>query len=594
MDVCEAEALQTQSTAETSRPPLVPADNKNETTHRSRTREVSSRYRSPTLSTANGPKRCPSPNASRTSPTSTVLAPKRAISAERKRLSRPSSPPSPIPSTPLQDTSGEMLLASKKVVGNNRLSESLWPSTMRSLSVSFQSDIISVPTSKKEKPVSHTFADRTLRPSSNITRRQAETPASRKATPERKRSPVKGKNSDQSENSKPFDILHTRLVDQHRWPSRIGGKISSGTLNRSIDLTDRINRTSSLPHSGTGVPSLRRLSLDGASKPLQKSSSDLLMLLSRDDSGNRCSIDDNSLRRQKSGSSSSSDRTLLMNSVTKTQSITNPGSRPPSPSRSLSRGVSPSRSKTTNPSRAPSPTQSRPSSPSRQPQSSASVLSFIVDVKKGKKAANHIEDVHQLRLLYNRHLQWRYATAQTDAALHSQKVKAEDMLYSVWRTTVDMLDSVVAKRIELQQLSLHLKICSVLNDNLAGLNEWASVERDHTISLTSAIQDLQSSTIRIPITGRAKGDIETVKVAVCSAVDVMQALGSSLCSILPQVEGMNHLVSKLADISAQERALLDEYESLMGCSAAFQCNKWEVQVPSENHSEVDLSSLLAA
>ncbi|XP_073033638.1 AUGMIN subunit 8-like isoform X2 [Primulina eburnea] len=532
MDVSESERLQTQSTAVTSRRPLVPADNKNETTHRSRTREVSSRYRSPTLSAANGPKRCPSPNLSRTSPTSTVLAPKRAISAERKLPSRPSTPPSPTPSTPMQDTSAEMQLATKKVVGN-RLPESLWSSTMRNLNVSFQSDTISVPTSKKEKPVSHTLTDRTLRSSSNISRRQAETHASRKPTPERKRSPMKGKNSDQSENSKPVDTLHARLVDQHRWPSRIGGKVSSGNLNRSIDLTDRINRTSSLPHSGIGVPSLRRLSLDGASKTLQKSSSDLLMLLSRDDSGNRCSIDDSSLSKQKSRSSNSSDKTLLLNTATKAQSVTNPGSRPPSPSPSLSRGVSPSRTKAINPSRASSPAHTRPSSPSRQPQSSASVLSFIVDVKKGKKAANHIEDVHQLRLLYNRHLQWQYANARTDAALHSQKVKAE----------------------------------------LTGLNEWASVERDHANSLTSAIQDLQSNTIRIPVAGGAKGDILTIKAVVCSLVDVMQAMGSSLCSIIPQVEGMNHLVSELAGIAAQERALLDEYESLMSSSAAFQAEE---------------------
>ncbi|XP_075473789.1 AUGMIN subunit 8-like isoform X1 [Primulina tabacum] len=572
MDVSESERLQTQSTAVTSRRPLVPADNKNETTHRSRTREVSSRYRSPTLSAANGPKRCPSPNPSRTSPTSTVLAPKRAISAERKLPSRPSTPPSPTPSTPMQYTPAEMQLASKKVVGN-RLPESLWPSTMRNLNVSFQSDTISVPTSKKEKPVSHTLTDRTLRSSSNITRRQAETPASRKPTLERKRSPMKGKNSDQSENSKPVDTLHARLVDQHRWPSRIGGKVSSGTLNRSIDLTDRISRTSSLPHSGIGVPSLRRLSLDGASKPLQKSCSDLLVLLSRDDIGNRCSIDDSSLSKQKSRSSNSSDKALLLNTATKAQSVTNPGSRPPSPSPSLSRGVSPSRTKATNPSRASSPAHTRPSSPSRQPQSSASVLSFIVDVKKGKKAANHIEDVHQLRLLYNRHLQWRYANARTDVALHSQKVKAEDMLYSVRRTTVDMLDSVVAKRIDLQQLSLQLKIYSVLNNNLTGLNEWASVERDHANSLTSAIQDLQSNTIRIPVAGGAKGDILTIKAVVCSLVDVMQAMGSSLCSIIPQVEGMNHLVSELADIAAQERALLDEYESLMSSSIAFQAEE---------------------
>lgn len=32
-----------------------------------------------------------------------------------------------------------------------------------------------------------------------------------------------------------------------------------------------------------------------------------------------------------------------------------------------------------------------------------------------------------------------------------------------------------------------------------------------------------------------QGDIETIKAAVCSAVDVMQAMGSSLCSILSKV-----------------------------------------------------------
>lgn len=33
-----------------------------------------------------------------------------------------------------------------------------------------------------------------------------------------------------------------------------------------------------------------------------------------------------------------------------------------------------------------------------------------------------------------------------------------------------------------------------------------------------------------------QGDIEVVKAAVCSALDVMQAMGSSLCSVLSQVK----------------------------------------------------------
>ncbi|KAK6126985.1 hypothetical protein DH2020_039274 [Rehmannia glutinosa] len=495
MDVCESEqALQKQITADTKRLPLVSAENKNGATRRVQTREVSSRYRSPTPSASTVPKRCPSPVSSRLSSNSIVSAPKRATSAERKRPSRPSSPPSP--STPIQDTTVETMLASRKISGN-KLPESLWPSTMRSLSVSFQSDTYSIPVSKREKPVSQTPSDRTLRPSSNVAHRQAEISASRKPTPERKRSPLKGKNSaDQLENSKPVDGLRPRLVDQHRWPSRM-------SMNRSIDLADKASKTSSLSRSGSGTPSLRRLSLDGASnKPLLKSTSDLLMQISRDESGkamlNGCSVDESSLQRQKSCSSSSSDRTTqLVNSAARALSMPTPGSRPSSPS--VSRGVSPSRAKAVNPSsRGPSPARGRPFSPSRQPQSSTSVLSFIADIKKGKKAANHIEDVHQLRLLYNRHLQWRYANARTGAVLQFQKVKAE-------------------------------------------------------------------------------GDVETVKAAVCSAVDVMQAMGSSLFSILSRVEGMNCLVSELADVAAQERAMLDECESVLGSTAAMQVEEYSLR-----------------
>jgi hypothetical protein len=38
----------------------------------------------------------------------------------------------------------------------------------------------------------------------------------------------------------------------------------------------------------------------------------------------------------------------------------------------------------------------------------------------------------------------------------------------------------------------------------------------------------------------------------------MQVIGSSGCSLLPKVEGMNHLVSKLVEVGAQDKSLLDE------------------------------------
>ncbi|KAJ8560798.1 hypothetical protein K7X08_022658 [Anisodus acutangulus] len=591
MDVYEPEiALKKHSsTVETKRAPLIqPEKNNGKNTRRPRTREVSSRYRSPTPSTSSNPRRCSSPNITRIeTTTSTLLLSKRAISAERKRPTTPSSPTSPSPTTPVHDTSVEELL-SRRLAGN-RLAESLWPSTMRSLSVSFQSDTFSLPVSKREKPAPHALCDRTLRPSSNVVKKQGETPpGSRKATPERRRSPLKGKNSvDQAENSRPVVSLNARLVDQHRWPSRVSRKVvPSGTMNRSIDLSDKNSKIA--PNTRSVTPSLRRLSLDGYSKPLQKSSSDLLSLVSSDDGVkvHGRSVDDNTLSMQKSTSSTSLDRTALGNPVARSHTVSAPGSRLPSPNKasilssSASRGVSPSRTKSvpSTPSKGPSPSRIRPSSPSRQqPKTATSVLSFIADIKKGKKAGNHIEDVHQLRLLYNRQLQWRYANARSDAALHAQKVKAEKTLYNVWRNTSDLWASVIKKRIALQQLKLKLKLFAVLNEQHSYLDEWVSIEGDHTSSLSHAIQDLQACTLRLPITGRAKGDIEGVKEAVCSAVDVMQAMGSSMRFILSRVEGMNCLVSELADVAAQERAMLDECDSLLASTAAMQVEEYSIR-----------------
>ncbi|KAK3003124.1 hypothetical protein RJ639_019162 [Escallonia herrerae] len=580
MDVHESDqALRKHLVLETPRPPLVPADKNNGTTRRSRTREVSSRYKSPTPP---APRRCPSPNSSRTGTSPPVPVPKRAISAERRR---PSTPPSPSrPATPVHDTSTDTHLASRKIIGS-RLPEALWPSRMRSLSVSFQSDTFSLPISKREKPVTPALSDRTLKPSSNVAHKKAESPpVSRKPTPERKRSPLKGKNSsDQSENSKPVDGLHARLIDQHRWPSRAG-------------LSDRATKASTT-HAGTAVPSLRRTSIpDRIGKPLQKSASDAARLLSSDGSSRleleACPVDVDQLRIPRLLSSNSSERMTSMAPALRSQSLPTPGSRPPSPSTtslfpsSVYRGVSPSRTMVSNPapSRGVSPSRIRASSPTRQSNSTASVLTFIADIRKGKKASNHIEDAHQLRLLYNRHLQWRYVNARAHSVLHCQKATAEvgRTLYNVWRTSSELWDIVTEKRIDLQQLSLKLKLYSVLNEQelqnysraeniqMAYLDKWALIERDHACAISGATEDLQASTLRLPVTGGAKADIETVKAAVCSAVELMQTIGSSICSILSKVEGVNSLVSELADVAAQERAMLDECESVLASTAFMQ------------------------
>ncbi|CAJ1975513.1 unnamed protein product [Sphenostylis stenocarpa] len=588
MDVCESGQASGKNKASgrprVRPPPLVLAEKNNAaTTRRSSTREVSSRYKSPTPGSPSSTRRCPSPNLTRTTPALTSqLFPKRSLSAERKRPSTPPSPTTRKPTTPTNDSSVDGKLSRR--LSGSRLPDSLWPSTMRSLSVSFQSDTISIPVSKKEKPVA-SASDRTLRPSSNVAHKQAETPTVRKHTPERKRSPLKGKNaSDQSENSKPVDSLSSRLIDQHRWPSRIGGKVLSNALNKSFDCADIRTLNTSVP--GTGVSSPRRLSVsDESCKPLQRASSDAVRLLSlvgsgRIGSGMR-SVDEGSpreLRPHKSVTSSPTDKAGLAFAGVRSQSLSTPGSRVPSPSRtsvlssSSSRGVSPSRpTPSTPPSRGVSPSRIRPTNSSIQSNNSISVLSFIADFKKGKKGASYIEDAHQLRLLYNRYLQWRFANARAEAVLYIQNAIVEKTLYNVWITTLSLWESVIRKRINLQQLKIDLKLNSVLNDQLMTyLDDWAVLESDHIDALTGAVEDMGAGTLRLPVTGGAIADIEHLKVAIYQAVDVMQAMGSAICSLLSRVEGMNSLISEVAVIVVQEKTMLDECEMLLASVAAMQ------------------------
>ncbi|KAL1175349.1 hypothetical protein V6Z11_A04G082900 [Gossypium hirsutum] len=987
MDGCKSEQRlwKLAAVVDTIRPPLVPAEKNNAvfTTSHPPTKEVSSSYEVPTPPTSSVPRRFPSPNLTRTSPTPFQVVQKRAVSAERKR---PSTPPShENPSTPVHDSSKSMPSSSRRLSAD-RIPESLWPSTMRSHSVSFQSDDISIPLSQKEKEKSgsNVSLDRTLKPPSNVAhKQQSETSTlSRKPSPERKRNLLDGKNAaDQSENAKPVDDLPSRLIDHHRWPSRIGGKLSSNSLNKSVDLGDKIVKNLSTPVPGA-VSSLKRMPMsNNLGKPLQKTSGDTARLLSHEEIGRVGSeailINDKPLR-------ATVPTGILCASSLEKSTIANSGSRSQSPSRTSvsrgispypagpssppSRGVSPTPRGVSLPPREVSPTQIRTSIPSSQSQNSTSVLSstsrgvsptprvvsptrmrtsslssqshsstsvisstsrgvsptrmrastlssqshssapvvsstlrevsltprvisptrmrkstslslshsstsisstprgvnptprvvsptqirtytsssqshsstsvisstprgviptprvvsptgmrtstsssqshsstsvhistprgvspisrvvspirirtssissqsqsltsvicstpkvvsptrmgtstsssqshsstsvisstprgfsptprvvsptrmrtstsssqshsstsvisstprgasptprvvsptqmrtsisssqshsstsvtsptpmvasptqmrtstsssqshsstsvtsptpmvasptqirtstssnqshsstsvisstprgvsptprvvsptrmrtstsssqshsstpdisFITDFQKVRKSASFIEDAHQLHLLYNRYLQWRYANAHSEAVLYIQKVNAKETAYNVWNATLGLWDALIKKRINLQRLKSELKLNSILNDQIGYLKDWVLLERDHIRCLAGAVEDLKATTLHLPVTDGGRADSESLKAAICSVVDVMQAMGSSICSLVPKVEGVNNWVSELAAISAQEQNMLDQCEALLASTADLQLEEYSLR-----------------
>lgn len=181
-----------------------------------------------------------------------------------------------------------------------------------------------------------------------------------------------------------------------------------------------------------------------------------------------------------------------------------------------------------------------------------------------------MEDAHQLRLLYNRDLQWRFVNAQAEAALSTQKTIAENSLSNVLSITSELHDSVMLKRINLQKLKQEMMLDLVLKEQITYLEEWISLEKEHSSCVSGAFEALKASTLRLPVTGGAKGDVRSVKNAVSSAVDVMQAMGSSICYLLSRVEGTDNLVSELCDVAAKERAMLHECRELLASVTAMQ------------------------
>ncbi|EEC84595.1 hypothetical protein OsI_31410 [Oryza sativa Indica Group] len=193
----------------------------------------------------------------------------------------------------------------------------------------------------------------------------------------------------------------------------------------------------------------------------------------------------------------------------------------------------------------------------------------MVDAKKGKNSSQ-IENIHQLRLSYNRYLQWIFVNAYAEDTMSFQKVTAESIIYNVWRNTSNLRDVVNMRRIMVQCIQQELKLHGILKEQIYYLEQWPALEKENSISLFRATEALKASTLRLPVTSGAKADVVALKNAVSSAVDVMQGLGSAVRCVLPKVEDRTYLVSELSVIARQEKAMLDECRELLAMAAKLQ------------------------
>ncbi|KAK4741161.1 hypothetical protein SAY87_024749 [Trapa incisa] len=227
----------------------------------------------------------------------------------------------------------------------------------------------------------------------------------------------------------------------------------------------------------------------------------------------------------------------------------------------------------------PSPSRVRPNSASLSGNSCAmpSILSFSMDVRRGKIGEDRIVEAHLLRLLYNRQLQWRFVNVRAEATFLVQRLDAEKNLWNAWVTISELRHKVTLKRMKLLLLRQKLKLTSILRGQIAFLEEWSLLEKEHMSSFLGATEALRASTLRLPVVGKASADIQNLKDSMGSAVDVMQAMASSICSLSSKVEEMNSLVVELVNVSAKERFSLDQCRYFLSGLAALQVKDYSLR-----------------
>ncbi|XP_020103517.1 protein SNOWY COTYLEDON 3-like [Ananas comosus] len=566
-----------------ARPPLIPSESNGgaaasaaAAARRPRAKEIGSRYLSsfsspspaPSASTSCAsstsssssssssrrlPSPVPAPRPSATPALPQSAAPRRSHSVGRARPAaradpRPQIPAEPPPPAPPPPSSAA---ASRAIC-----------TTTRSLSVSFQGESFFYQTSRAKAAGS---------PKPTPERRRLSTAAAAAAA-----GAASSKAGEQSENSRPSDR-------HHRWPA--AKPQASNPLARSLDYSlesknSILATVHLLQQSMVFDDGLRRASSFDADDLSASSDTDSVS------SGSNSGAQDLGV----SGRARVSQRGISVPArfwpetsgrlgLVKRSSVDSPFSSPRSASSPLHGPVrasspckvmaSPSRGMAS-PLRGRSGSAVSTSSPvGVQPANAPSIISFAVEVRRAKKGENRIEEAHVLRLLDNRHLQWRFVNARIDALLLVQRLTAEKNLYNAWISALRLRDSVTSKRIKLQLLMQNLKLTSILKGQMSYLESWSLMDRDHSNSLSGAIEALKASTLRLPVVGGAKADIQDVKDAVGSAVDAMQAMTSSMISLLSKVEGANSLVSELAKAASQELKLLDQSRDLLSTVAAL-------------------------
>ncbi|XP_010467957.1 PREDICTED: QWRF motif-containing protein 3-like [Camelina sativa] len=174
------------------------------------------------------------------------------------------------------------------------------------------------------------------------------------------------------------------------------------------------------------------------------------------------------------------------------------------------------------------------------------------------------ESVHQLKLMNNRLVQWRFVNARACAANNSVASQEKNQLLCAWDALTKLKHLFLQERIKLQKKNLEMKLNYVLLSQVKHLEAWEDMEREHISALSMTRESLHSVLSRLPLKEGAKMNIESAVTMFKTAETVTDAIISTLNSYAPTMEGgIVPLASQLAEVAAQEKLMLEQCHDLM-------------------------------
>ncbi|RDX63282.1 QWRF motif-containing protein 3, partial [Mucuna pruriens] len=231
-----------------------------------------------------------------------------------------------------------------------------------------------------------------------------------------------------------------------------------------------------------------------------------------------------------------------------------------------------------------------------QHKSVEKILTMGVDLFKTKKSSKS-DAIHELRLLDNRLIQWRFANARAHAANHNISLQAESDLICALDGLAKLQYAVVLSRIEFEREKLELKLSFVLHSQKGLLEKWGSMERQHVAAITAIRECLYSVACRVFLLEGAKVDTKLASISQRRAKNLTDSMKSMLSTFSPLADKTAELLSELAEVVVQEKFLLQEFDDIFHTMCVLElketslmCNLIQLSVEKEKYQKLQLLS----